>query len=477
MGKLLLAFAVVGMATATCGAQVSIAVDPSREVGVIKPMNAVNNGPTVAKKGGDQSHGNFDAYRKMRTPFARLHDSINCVSGGAHTVDISAVFPDFEADENDPKSYDFIFTDHYLDTISRAGTGIFYRLGETIEHGPKKYNIYPPKDFSKWARICEHIIRHYNEGWGWDDPDIPYHDQFRIVYWEIWGEPDLDVAGERWKTAPRLWGGSESEFQRLYATAAVHLKKKFPKLKIGGPGLATDLEWADRFLAYCRDNRVPLDFFSWHLYCQNPLAHVIRADKVHELLVKHGFDKTESILDEHCYIKNWQGSYAFSIDSLSGHESQRGAAHLASVMAMCQNHPVDMVMYYDARPTCLLNTLFDLSSRRPKQGYFAVYGWSRLRDYGTQVKATATGDEEVSAIAARDASGAVALFISRFSVDNNVTDPEKYVVSVPGKDLSKAVCHVTDRDFLFTEQPLSIADDGSAYIWAQPNSFMLIECK
>ncbi len=23
----------------------------------------------------------------------------------------------------------------------------------------------PPKDFKKWAVICEHIIRHYDENW------------------------------------------------------------------------------------------------------------------------------------------------------------------------------------------------------------------------------------------------------------------------------------------------------------------------
>ncbi len=29
----------------------------------------------------------------------------------------------------------------------------------------KKHGTIPPADFNKWAIICEHIIRHYNEGW------------------------------------------------------------------------------------------------------------------------------------------------------------------------------------------------------------------------------------------------------------------------------------------------------------------------
>ena len=55
-------------------------------------------------------------------------------------------------------------------------------------------DLLPPKDFRKWAQICEHIIRHYNEGWAdghkWD-----------IRYWEIWNEADLD--SKTWNTSPR----------------------------------------------------------------------------------------------------------------------------------------------------------------------------------------------------------------------------------------------------------------------------------
>ena len=131
-----------------------IDVDPGTELGPIKDMHAVNNGPTVKKPSADdQMRGNIEEYRALRIPFARTHDSINCVSGGAHTCDISAVFPNFDADENDPKNYDFVFTDHYLDNIRRAGTEVFFRLGQTIEHGPKKYGVLPPKDYAKWARI------------------------------------------------------------------------------------------------------------------------------------------------------------------------------------------------------------------------------------------------------------------------------------------------------------------------------------
>ncbi|MBR4336511.1 MAG: hypothetical protein IKP74_08675, partial [Clostridia bacterium] len=145
-------------------------------LGRIKDMNSVNNGPD-----GEFDYGSYDAYKAARIPFARLHDS---ALNWRHTVDIIHVFPNFDADENDPASYDFTLTDEYLDTIERTGTKLFYRLGNAIEAESKKYGAVPPKDFHKWARICEHIVRHENEGWA---------DGYRrgIEYWEIWNEPDL----------------------------------------------------------------------------------------------------------------------------------------------------------------------------------------------------------------------------------------------------------------------------------------------
>ncbi len=139
-----------------------VIVDPSVELGPIKPMNAVNNGPKVAPA--SQKKGNFESYRDAGFPYARLHDTPH-YSAWKHCVDIDCVFPDFSADENSPESYDFTLTDKLIGEIISSGTGVFYRLGQSIENASKKYLVYPPRDYKKWARVCEHIILHYNEGW------------------------------------------------------------------------------------------------------------------------------------------------------------------------------------------------------------------------------------------------------------------------------------------------------------------------
>ncbi|MBQ4086215.1 MAG: hypothetical protein IJC54_06560, partial [Clostridia bacterium] len=320
----------------------TVQVDLSKNCGAVKPMHAVNNGP-VYKFAVDQRITNIDSYRAAGIPFARTHDASFCSTyGGEHTVDIRAIFPDFDADPYDPASYDFVLTDEYLKVIEFAGAKVFYRLGNKIEHWKKKYGTLPPKDFRKWAVICEHIIRHYTEGWA---------DGFHmdIEYWEIWNEPDLDADDSPHK---RCWGGTKAQFFELYDVAARHLKACFPHLKIGGPAIAGHLDWAEDFLSQLK---APLDFFSWHIYANVPEKVAARAEKVRALLDKYGFAQTESILNEWNYVRGWTGDDW--LYSLRMEKSLKGAAFIAATMSVCQSIPMDMLMYYDARP-CGMNGMF-----------------------------------------------------------------------------------------------------------------------
>ena len=77
----------------------------------------------------------------------------------------------------------------------------------------RRYRIDPPKDFGKWARICEHVIRHYNEGWA-----DGFH--YGITYWEIWNEPDNGPTVAR----NQMWTGTAEQYYELYDVTARHLK-------------------------------------------------------------------------------------------------------------------------------------------------------------------------------------------------------------------------------------------------------------
>ena len=238
------------------------------------------------------------------------------------------------------------------------------------------------------------MIRHYNEGWGWGldkehtTVNIAWSNQFNIVYWEIWNEPDLDPADVGLPKNPRCWGGTVTNFFNLFETTAKHLKGKFPELKIGGPALAHNLVWAERFLAYCRDNDVPLDFFSWHIYATEPWRIADRAVAARRLMDKYGFQKSESILNEWNYVKGWVDDWPYSLEVESGRYNQKGAAFVMATMVDCQSKPVDMLMFYDAKANTGMNNMFSKPTYQPLKGYYPFYAWSKLVDCGTQVACT-----------------------------------------------------------------------------------------
>jgi hypothetical protein len=199
-------------------ADVSVNVDWNAGKGPIKEVNSVGQPPVMGWVGTNMFHH----LRKIGAKYSRLHD-VGGPYGGGRFVDIPNVFPDFDADETDPKNYRFQFTDKLLEGLVAAGCEPFYRLGVSIENNAhiERRHIMPPKDFAKWARICEHIIRHYTEGWA----DGFHYD---IEYWEIWNEPDDGLR------ISQMWNGTAEDYYRLYDVAAKHLKKCFPNIKIGG---------------------------------------------------------------------------------------------------------------------------------------------------------------------------------------------------------------------------------------------------
>ena len=430
-----------------------------KEIGKIKIMHAVNNGPVVA--GPDQTRGNEPEYKAARIPFARTHDAAFFSGyGGSHTVDVHAIFPDFNADENDPASYDFACTDNYMKQIIDCGTKPFYRLGSKIEHEVKKYGTLVPKDFAKWARICEHIIAHYNEGWA---------DGFEygIEYWEIWNEPDLDTDDSKNK---RCWGGTEAQFAEMFIIAATHLKNRFPTLKIGGPSSAGDESWMDRFLERIKKANTSLDFLSWHWYWIEPYDMSIKGTRIRKLLEKHGYESAESIMNEWNYVRCWTKEFVYSIEQIIG---IKGAAFTAACMSAAQHNPdIDMLMYYDARPTAF-NGLFDLYTYRTLKGYYPFYIFANLYELGNQMESV-SDDEDVYAVCAKKGDN-VEIMLTYYAEDDN-----KYSkiidIDFGGYDMTGARFFLTDASHTMIEKRLEIVD-GKMNIRLERNSILYIEKK
>lgn len=356
-----------------------LTVDFTHTIGKIKPMHAVNNGPLPAHA---WQPGTEEAFREAGFPYARNHDaSFTMAYGGEHTVDVENIFRNFDADEFDPANYEFAATDRYCLSIEAADMKVYYRLGSRIEHEPEKYHTLPPKDFAKWARICEHIIRHLCYGWA----DGLHLD---IEYWEIWNEPDSCLKGIPNPT----WQGTWDQFMEFYGVVAKHLKNVFPEKKIGGPALCGCNQEDDivrPFLQYCAQNSVPLDFFSFHGYQVDPESDRAQAYRARKLLDEYGFSATETHLNEWNFMRTWDD--AGDRERHAIFKTEKGAAFNAASMIAMQHSPLDMFMYYDAQPKNW-NGLFDTTNFDKMKPYYSFWQFNKLYRFGFEVETSGEGD-------------------------------------------------------------------------------------
>ncbi len=443
----------------------NLKVDFSKSQGKVKPMHAVNNGPVYNWRGG--STANVDDFRAAGIPYGRTHDaSFFSAYGGYHTVDVHAVFPDFDRDVNDPEAYDFVNTDEYLKAMKMADMEPFYRLGSKIEHEKRKYGTLPPKDFKKWAEICEHIIRHYNYGWA---------DGFEmgITYWEIWNEPDLDPEDAEEK---RTWGGTSKQFYELYSITANHLKKCFPELKIGGPASAGDKGWVEEFL---RTLDAPLDFFSWHVY--NHDVYVIREydEYYRKVLDENGYTETESIMNEWNYAKRGCFNPETATYSTRTRKGLKGAAFTSAAMNLGQYGSIDMLMYYDAAP-CAYNGLFETENRSHKlKGYYVFPMFNHLYCLGESIQ-TESDDRDLFISAAKNDDEA-AIMVTYYNDDDEMEAKEARI-HISGFEAENGVeleYYLLDeeRDCELARTEKFTSNDFSVILKLELSSTMLIKIK
>ena len=407
-----------------------IIVDLMQTIGSVKPMHCVNNGPTpMLNVRSGQSNARY--YLDAGIPCVRNHDASQCYYYGAeHTVDVENIFRNFDADENDPSNYDFTYTDFYSKYINECGSSIMYRLGSSIEHGFKKYHTRVPKDYKKYARVCEHIIRHLCYGWA----DGLHLD---IAYWEIWAEPD---AFQKYHNP--CWQDTWQEFLEFYKTVLLHLKSCFPELMIGSPGFCSsdpDNQYVEDFVRYCRKKELPMDFYSWHHYGPDPQLHKRDGIFSRELLDKYGYTDTKLIVGEWNYM-NGRENWDFDTALLTEH-NEKGAAYCAASILSAQDSPIDMFTYYDARPGCIMNGIFDSLTLKPLKPYYAFWQFGQLYKLENSVEAASDNSDIYVGAAAKN--GKAAIQVAYYSDDEKPDqDVEICIQNLPGK--CEVRCLMTD---------------------------------
>ena len=358
-----------------------VRIDFDKKCGRIKPLHCINGGP---RSGGYDLPFDFtDEFLEIGIPMVRTSGSAG-EYGLNQFVNIHCIFPDFSADEELEESYNFLPTDLYLASIRNCKADILFRLGEAREPYSRKLYAKAPSDMEKWARICEHIIMHYNEGWA-------NGFKLNIKYWEIWSAPDCVSS----------WADEKEKYYELYRITANHLRERFPKIKIGAYGAggfyalnrlnASDemksyVPFMQQFFSYVTAEKTaaPLDFFTWCCYTSSPEELNMHAKYARSYLDLAGLRRTRSIICEYNTVDRGGKAPALREDLTS---------ELGAALIMAQKSVADMMMYSTSDIYSRENSLFSMDDHTTHHRY-ASYGV--MCDFGKLYKlgmAIETGDD------------------------------------------------------------------------------------
>lgn len=416
-----------------------VAVDAGKDLGPISIQIGTNCGPYSMQGLEDYTQ----IYKDLGFTAIRTHDYYG-------PCDWYTIFPDWFKPADDPSSYDFSSTDGIIKKIIDGGFEVLFRIGPSWHDPVREHHTDPPgtlrdnqgnithaadlNDFVKFAEICKRIVMHYNAGWA-----DGY--QYNIRKWEIWNEPTLE---------DHFWSGTPLQFYLMFETAIKSLKNYDSSLIIGGPGLAgTPREaYREHLIAYCAQNNVSLDFFSWHCYGrigqtqdQSPNEFSSRSDSIRNLLDTYGYTDTLSICDE------WNAGLNVAYFGDSG----RGAAFYACALTAVVNKDIPEFYQYRGDDHVLGLVKSDGSLRTAA---YSLKAWKLLAESTIRLEATGPEDSEFTAIASRSTDKKTLWVL----ISNFLTEAQQTTLQMNNLPLQPENGWIMDRQVINDTLKLELTD-------------------
>lgn len=176
-----------------------------------------------------------------------------------------------QASETGQSVYNFSYVDQIYDGLLANGVRPFVELSfmpKKMASDPNalhafwyKQNVSPPKDYALWDDMIAAFTRHLVERYGIDEVSQ--------WYFEVWNEPNID-----------FWVGKPAQptYFALYDHTARAVKGVSSRIRIGGPSTA-QAAWVASFLQHCKQQSVPVDFVSTHVYANDTAKDVMGTDE------------------------------------------------------------------------------------------------------------------------------------------------------------------------------------------------------
>ena len=299
-------------------------------IGTVHQLVGVNDyGPDVTELYEDQV--GYNLFRELGLQRMRvwcqfgkqLAWGMGC--GWYHTIfDGSSV-----ADAQNPSFYNWTYLDILFEVVNQTGAQpvlTFTGCPRSIARDGLPQN--PALDYDVYAEVVARVMMHYTQGW----PGGSGH-TYSIDYVEIGNEPNLED----------FWNGTSQEFFDLYAVVSQRLDQLGGTFKIGGPGFADAglHQWTTDFLTNVSADNLPLDFFSWHSYWENPIPVVLSMQVVEDALTANGYGDIERVFDE----------WGMDLLSEEGWNTMQGALHATGVLTFAAHQEIDIACFAVSKDT------------------------------------------------------------------------------------------------------------------------------
>ncbi len=197
--------------------------------------------------------------------FIRCHNTFT--SGNALSIPTKGSTNVVVEVQNGELRLDFSLLDRVFETFLQNNCKPIVELGfmpDALSKGPRPGPIYsyagtdlwryPPKDHNLWRDLVHATVKHCVTKFG--------EAEVADWYWELWNEPDN----------PGFFAGSVKDYCKMYDFTVDGAVAASDRIRIGGPGLATDPKFLAKFLRHCQRGKnaatggrgARLDFVSVH---------------------------------------------------------------------------------------------------------------------------------------------------------------------------------------------------------------------
>src|SRR4051812_29639660 len=183
------------------------------------------------------------------------------------------------------KKFNWTSLDKTLETVAATGAKPILSLcfKPKVLFPAVDQRVVQPTNYREWEELIYRLVKHCN-----------LEKKFGVAYWEVGNEPDIGEDGG----CPYLF--QAADYLTYYTHTAAAIRRADPAAKVGGPALAGyQSQLGVKLMEYCGTGAAPLDFFSWHIYSNDPETARRSIREIKGRLAKFPrLVETETLLDE-----------------------------------------------------------------------------------------------------------------------------------------------------------------------------------